>query len=261
MFAGVGLVLVTIGVYSVIAYTVSQQIHEIGIRMALGAQRADVLRLIVRMTPRLVVIGVVLGLLGSLGVMKVLASQLWGVSPRDPVTLATVVSAMSLAALAASYLPARRAMSVNPIVALRGDDGVAVGARAGRRVPGRAAGLRRRLPGPVLFGQTAFLASVLIASAVMPFLLAIWVGRRIESRFVLHGALVGLVAALIYTGLAWGQPQRLLYRISHGLKVAGGAVGGVVAARRKRTTVSLWRVALPEDLVIFQRPSYLASSI
>ena len=121
VFAGVGLVLVTIGVYSVIGYTVSQQIHEIGIRMALGAQRADVLRLIIRMTTRLVVIGVVLGLLGSLGVMKVLASQLWNVSPRDPVTLATVVGAMSLAALAASYFPARRAMNVNPIVALRGD--------------------------------------------------------------------------------------------------------------------------------------------
>jgi predicted permease len=121
VFASVGLVLVAIGVYSVIAYTVSQQIHEIGIRMALGAQRADVLRLILRVTLRLVVVGVVLGLLGSLGVMKVLASQVWGVSPRDPVTLVTVVAAMSLAALAASYFPARRAMRVNPVVALRGE--------------------------------------------------------------------------------------------------------------------------------------------
>jgi len=121
VFASVGLVLVAIGVYSVIAYTVSQQIHEIGIRMALGAQRADVLRLVMRVTSRLVVAGVVLGLLGSLGVMKVLASQVWGVSPRDPVTLVTVVAAMSLAALAASYFPARRAMNVNPIVALRGE--------------------------------------------------------------------------------------------------------------------------------------------
>jgi putative ABC transport system permease protein len=121
VFASVGLVLVAIGVYSVIAYTVSQQIHEIGIRMALGAQRADVLRLIMRVTSRLVIVGVVLGLLGSLGVMKVLASQVWGVSPRDPVTLVTVVGAMTLAALAASYFPARRAMNVNPTVALRGD--------------------------------------------------------------------------------------------------------------------------------------------
>ena len=83
-----------------------------------------------------------------------------------------------------------------------------------------------------LFGQQAFLASILIASAVMPFIFAIWVGRRIESRFVLHGALVGL-AALIYMGLAWGQPQPLLYKIAHGLKVIGGAAGGVVASRRR----------------------------
>jgi hypothetical protein len=84
-----------------------------------------------------------------------------------------------------------------------------------------------------LFGQQAFLASILIASAVMPFIFAIWVGRRIESRFVLHGALVGLVTALIYMGLAWGQPQPLLYKIAHGLKVVGGAAGGVVASRRR----------------------------
>src|SRR5258705_9999305 len=84
-----------------------------------------------------------------------------------------------------------------------------------------------------LFGQQAFLASILIASAVMPFIFAVWVGRRIESRFVLHGALVGLVAAVIYMGLAWGQPQPLLYKIAHGLKVIGGAAGGVVASRRR----------------------------
>ena len=89
-------------------------------------------------------------------------------------------------------------------------------------------------PVQYFFGQTAFLAAVLAASAVMPFICALWVGRRIESRFVLQGALVGLVAALLYTGLAWGQPQRLLYQISHGLKVAGGAAGGLVAARRKQ---------------------------
>ena len=84
-----------------------------------------------------------------------------------------------------------------------------------------------------LFGQRAFLASILIASAVMPFIFAVWVGRRIESRFVLHGGLVGLVAALIYMGLSWGQPQPLLYKIAHGLKVVGGMAGGVVASRRK----------------------------
>ena len=84
-----------------------------------------------------------------------------------------------------------------------------------------------------LFGQQAFLASILIASAVMPFIFAIWVGRRLESRFVLHGGLVGLVAALIYIGLSWGQPQPLLYHISHGFKIVGGMAGGIVASRRK----------------------------
>lgn len=83
------------------------------------------------------------------------------------------------------------------------------------------------------FGQQAFLASVLIASAGMPFLFALWVGRHIDSRFALHGALVGLVAALFYLVLAWGQPQPLLYKIAHGLKVVGGAAGGVVASRRR----------------------------
>src|SRR5437867_3495346 len=85
-----------------------------------------------------------------------------------------------------------------------------------------------------LFGQRAFLASILIASAVMPFIFAGWVGRGIESRFVLHGALVGLVAGLIYMGIAWGQQQPLLYKIAHGLKIVGGAAGGVVASRRKQ---------------------------
>ncbi|HKN25228.1 MAG TPA: hypothetical protein VJX72_10310 [Candidatus Acidoferrum sp.] len=83
------------------------------------------------------------------------------------------------------------------------------------------------------FGQQAFLASILIASAAMPFVFALWVGRRIQSQFVLHGALVGLVAALIYIGLAWGQPQPVLYQIAHGLKIVGGVAGGFVASRRK----------------------------
>jgi hypothetical protein len=84
-----------------------------------------------------------------------------------------------------------------------------------------------------LFGQRAFLASILIASAVLPFLFALWVCRKVDSQFVLHGALVGLVAALIYVGLAWGQPEPLFYKIAHGLKEVGGTLGGVVASRRK----------------------------
>jgi hypothetical protein len=88
---------------------------------------------------------------------------------------------------------------------------------------------------PVLyfFGERAFLASILIASATMPFVFAMWVGKRLGSHHVLNGALVGLVAAVIYTGIAWNQQQPLLYKVSHGLKVIGGAAGGVVASRRK----------------------------
>jgi putative membrane protein (TIGR04086 family) len=88
-------------------------------------------------------------------------------------------------------------------------------------------------PSLYLFGQRAFLASILIASALFPLIMAFWVGRRIESRFVLHGALVGLVAALFYLMLAWGQPQPLLYKIAHGLKVAGGMAGGALSGRRR----------------------------
>jgi hypothetical protein len=72
-----------------------------------------------------------------------------------------------------------------------------------------------------------------IASFVMPLIFAVWVCRRVESRLVLHGTLVGIVAALFYLALAWGQPQPLLYRVAHGLKVVGGAAGGLVAQRRK----------------------------
>jgi putative ABC transport system permease protein len=119
VFAGVGLVLVAIGVYSVIAYTVSRQTQEIGIRMALGARRVDVLGMIVRMGLRLVFVGVAIGLLASAGATRVLASQLSGISPRDPITLAGAVAVMTLAGLAACYFPARRAMRVDPMVALR----------------------------------------------------------------------------------------------------------------------------------------------
>jgi hypothetical protein len=91
------------------------------------------------------------------------------------------------------------------------------------------------LPARYLFGQRAFLASILIGSALLPFLFALWVGRRVESRFLLHGALVGLVAILFYLALAWGQPEPLLYKIAHALKVVGGMAGGAIASRRRLT--------------------------
>jgi putative ABC transport system permease protein len=119
VFASVGLLLVAIGVYSVIGYTVSRQTHEIGIRMALGAARADVLRMVAFMGLRLVAIGVAIGLAASLAVTRIIASQIWGISPYDPLTLSLVVSVMAVVGLAACYVPARRATRVDPMVALR----------------------------------------------------------------------------------------------------------------------------------------------
>jgi len=119
VFAGAGLLLVAVGVYSVIAYTVSRQTHEIGIRMALGAGRGDVVRMVATMGLRLVALGVVIGLVATLGVTRIVASQIWGISPHDPLTLTIVVSVMALVAIAACYFPARRATRVDPMIALR----------------------------------------------------------------------------------------------------------------------------------------------
>jgi membrane-bound metal-dependent hydrolase YbcI (DUF457 family) len=86
-------------------------------------------------------------------------------------------------------------------------------------------------PARALFGQRTFLVSIPVACVVMPFLLALWVCRRVESRFVLHGALVGIVATVFYLALAWRQPEPPLYIISHALKVVGGMGGGLVASK------------------------------
>jgi putative ABC transport system permease protein len=119
VFASVGLVLVVLGVFSVVTYTVSRQTHEIGIRMALGAARADVLRMVMGMGIRLIGIGVTVGIAASMGVTRVLRSQLFGVGPNDPATLAIVTVLVTAAAFLACYLPARRATRVDPMVALR----------------------------------------------------------------------------------------------------------------------------------------------
>jgi putative ABC transport system permease protein len=119
IFASVGLVLVAIGVYSVIAYTVSRQTHEIGIRVALGASQGHVMAVVLRMGLALVGLGIAIGVAGSLGATRLIASQLWGVKPNDPLTIGTVVLVVVLAGLAACLVPARRAMRVDPIQALR----------------------------------------------------------------------------------------------------------------------------------------------
>jgi putative ABC transport system permease protein len=119
VFASVGLALVALGVFSVIAYTVARQTHEIGIRMALGAGHADVVWMVLRRGLQLVGLGVGVGLLASFAVARVIANQLWEVSPRDPLTLGAAVIVVALAGLAACYFPARRATRVDPLVALR----------------------------------------------------------------------------------------------------------------------------------------------
>ena len=119
IFAGVGLALVAIGVYSIMAYTVSRQTHEIGIRMALGAGRADVLGMVLLMGLRLIGAGVAVGLLASVAVARIIASQIWGVSPHDPMTLCGVVGVVAAAGLIACVFPARRATRVDPMIALR----------------------------------------------------------------------------------------------------------------------------------------------
>jgi putative ABC transport system permease protein len=119
IFSSIGLVLVTLGVYSVLAYTTARRTHEIGIRMALGAEGGDVLKLVVQMGLRLVGIGVGIGLILSLALGRVVATQLWGVSAYDPWTLTCVPLLLIATGLVACWLPARRAARVDPLVALR----------------------------------------------------------------------------------------------------------------------------------------------
>jgi predicted permease len=119
VFAGLSLVLAVIGIYGVMAYSVSQRRRELGIRMALGASRADVLRLVVLQGLRLTMMGVACGLVASFAASRLIASMLFDVSPTDVVTFVAVPALLALAALGASYLPARRATRIDPMVALR----------------------------------------------------------------------------------------------------------------------------------------------
>jgi putative ABC transport system permease protein len=120
-FAVIALILAAAGVYSVIAYSVNQRMHEIGVRMALGAQRADVFRLVVRSGVRLALIGVAIGAAGALGATRVLGAVLFGVSPTDPVVFAATAVTLLATASIASYVPARRAASLDPVNALKND--------------------------------------------------------------------------------------------------------------------------------------------
>ena len=119
LFGALALVLAAVGIYSVLAYVVIQRRHEIGIRMALGAQRRDILRLVVFQGMRSVLIGIAIGAVAALTLSSVLASFLYGISDKDPLTFIAVCVLLALIALAACYIPALRAMRVDPMVALR----------------------------------------------------------------------------------------------------------------------------------------------
>jgi len=118
-FAAIAALLTIVGVYGLVAYAVGQRTHEIGLRRALGASTAAVLRLVLKQGLLLIGIGLAVGVTGSLAVTRILQGLLWGVSPTDPLTFALVTVSLAAAALLACYIPARRALGINPIVALR----------------------------------------------------------------------------------------------------------------------------------------------
>jgi putative ABC transport system permease protein len=119
LFAGLALVLSAVGIYGVMSYSVTQRTHEIGVRMALGAQQNDVLRMIVKNAMRLAALGLVAGMIGSLFATRLLSGMLFEVRPTDPVTFLAITALLSLIALLAGFIPALRATRVDPVVALR----------------------------------------------------------------------------------------------------------------------------------------------
>ena len=119
IFACTGIVLVAFGIYGVLAYTVSQQTREIAIRMALGGERGHVVRMVLRFGLQLVGAGLIIGVAASLATNRLLASQLWNTSPNDPVTFAVATVVIVAIGALACWIPARRAVRVEPMVALR----------------------------------------------------------------------------------------------------------------------------------------------
>jgi putative ABC transport system permease protein len=121
IFAGTALLLTAIGIYGVMAYSVAQRTNEIGIRIALGAAKSNIFRLVVGQAMTLVAISVVIGVVGAFAATRLLSSLLFGVSANDPLTFAAIVVLISAVAFIAAWLPARRAASVDPVIALRAE--------------------------------------------------------------------------------------------------------------------------------------------
>jgi putative ABC transport system permease protein len=119
IFAALAVALAGVGIYGVISYSVSERRHELGIRMALGAQRTDILNLVVGQGFKLTLVGVMVGVAGAFTLGRFLSGLLYGVKPTDPLTFATVSLILTVVALLASYIPARRATKVDPMEALR----------------------------------------------------------------------------------------------------------------------------------------------
>jgi ABC-type antimicrobial peptide transport system permease subunit len=118
-FAGFALLLAAVGIYGVMSYLVSQGTHDIGVRLALGAQAGNIFGLVLRNGAQLTVVGIVAGLAGSITLTRVMSSLLYNTSARDAVTLSGVSALLAAVALAATIIPARRALRVDPMVALR----------------------------------------------------------------------------------------------------------------------------------------------
>jgi putative ABC transport system permease protein len=119
LFAALGLVLAAVGIYGVMAYSVSQRTHEIGLRMALGAQTRDVMKMVIRQGMALGMIGVAIGLIASYALTRLMKTLLFGVSATDPLTFTVIALSLGLIAILACWIPARRAAKVDPMIALR----------------------------------------------------------------------------------------------------------------------------------------------